>query len=67
MESLAAAMQMGKGRYEKKPGHVIPEVDVDVKDLLSLEGVIIEKRALDSILRDHSSDLVSTPPAAIYE
>lgn len=31
--------------------------DVDVKDLLELGRVVVEKSALDRILRDHQSDL----------
>jgi large subunit ribosomal protein L4 len=40
-------------------GRVQMEADVDVKDLLELGRVIIEKRALDSILAEHASDLAS--------
>lgn len=46
-------------------GRVETECDVDVKDLLELGRVIIEKSALDSILRDHENDLVAKVPAAI--
>ena len=41
------------------------EDDVDVKDLLELGRIIIEKGALDSILKDHSSDLDRTVPSAV--
>jgi large subunit ribosomal protein L4 len=34
------------------------EGDVDVKDLLGMGRIIIEKTALDKILREHRSDLV---------
>jgi len=44
-------------RHAGEDGRAEMESDVDVKDLLELGRVIIEKRALDSILRDHSSDL----------
>ncbi|TVY36173.1 54S ribosomal protein yml6, mitochondrial [Lachnellula occidentalis] len=40
-------------------GRVKMEHEVDVKDLLELGRIIIEKRALDSILKDHQSDLIS--------
>lgn len=36
------------------------EADVDVKDLLELGRIIIEKRALDSILNSHQTDLVGS-------
>jgi large subunit ribosomal protein L4 len=45
-------------------GRAQTETDVDVKDLLSLGRIIIEKRALDSILRQHQSDLVRRVPRA---
>ena len=47
-------------------GRAKTESDVDVKDLLELGRVIIEKSALDGILKDHSSDLNRTVPTAIY-
>jgi large subunit ribosomal protein L4 len=47
-EALSNAGEDGKA-YTKN--------EVDVKDLLSLGRIIIEKRALDSILRHHQSDL----------
>ena len=46
-------------------GRVKTEADVDVKDLLELGRIIIEKRALDSILREHSSDLNRTVASAV--
>ena len=46
-------------------GRAKTEADVDVKDLLEMGRIIIEKRALDSILRDHSSDLNRTVPSAV--
>jgi large subunit ribosomal protein L4 len=45
-------------------GKVYTKTEVDVKDLLSLGRIIIEKRALDSILRHHQSDLVRKVPRA---
>jgi len=39
--------------------------EVDVKDLLELGRVIIEKRALDEILSEHQSDLVSKVRSAV--
>ena len=47
-------------------GLAISDSDVDVKDLLSLGRLIVEKRALDSILAEHSSDLNRTAPTAVY-
>ncbi|MCJ1433211.1 54S ribosomal protein, mitochondrial [Xylographa pallens] len=47
-------------------GRAKTEDDVDVKDLLELGRIIIERSALDGILRDHSSDLNRTVPTAIY-
>jgi len=46
-------------------GRVKVEDDVDVKDLLELGRIIIEKRALDSIIREHSSDLNRTVASAV--
>ena len=62
LPNLFHAMK-GAGRH----GVVKEEDDIDVKDLLEMGRVIIEKRALDSILRDHSSDLDRTVPSATYE
>ena len=42
------------------------ESDVDVKDLLEMGRIIIEKGVLDSILRNHSSDLDQTVRSAVY-
>ncbi|MCJ1401595.1 54S ribosomal protein, mitochondrial [Xylographa trunciseda] len=47
-------------------GRAKTEDDVDVKDLLELGRIIIEKSALDGILKDHQSDLNRTVPSAIY-
>ena len=54
--NLFAALQ-GRGKTER---------DLDVKNLLELGRVVIEKKALDSILKDHSSDLNRTVPSAVY-
>ena len=48
-------------------GKVKQEDEVDVKNLLELGRIVIEKRALDSILKDHSSDLNRTLPSATYD
>ncbi|KAF2718902.1 ribosomal protein L4 [Polychaeton citri CBS 116435] len=42
------------GRHAK----ALPVHDVDVKDLLELGRLVIERQALEEILRDHQSDLV---------
>jgi large subunit ribosomal protein L4 len=39
-------------------GRVLERSDVDVKDLLEMGRVIIEKAALNKILNDHQSDLI---------
>jgi len=46
-------------------GRVLLLEDVDVKDLLELGRVIIEKRALDQMLADHQSDLVTKIKSAV--
>lgn len=46
-------------------GRVLRAREVDVKDLLELGRIIIEKKALDSILREHQSDLSKSAPSAI--
>lgn len=56
-EALAGAGEDGIVKTEK---------DVDVKDILELGRIIIEKSALDSMLKDHSSDLNRTVPSAVY-
>lgn len=53
-------------RLAGEDGRVKTEEDVDVKDILELGRIIIEKRSLDSILRNHSSDLNRTAPCAVY-
>ncbi|TAQ90631.1 hypothetical protein B7494_g1047 [Chlorociboria aeruginascens] len=51
-ENLFEAIQAGRD------GRVLEMRQVDVKDLLEMGRVIIEKRALDEILSEHQSDLV---------
>ncbi len=46
-------------RHAGEDGRIQMVKDVDVKDLLELGRVIIEKRALDEILKDHQTDLIS--------
>ncbi|KAF6222238.1 hypothetical protein HO133_001324 [Letharia lupina] len=53
--------QPGCGQH----GIVKEEADIDVKDLLELGRVVIEKRSLDAILREHSSDLNMRVPSAV--
>lgn len=67
--ALRTALLAGKDlpRSKRVPGMTKSEDDVDVKDLLTYERLVIEKRALDSILQLHSSDLVTSRPAAIYD
>ena len=65
MPKLFAALNGGN----KQPGcgqHGIvkEEADIDVKDLLELGRVVIEKRSLDAILKEHSSDLNMRVPSA---
>lgn len=38
-------------------GRVLERSDVDVKDLLELGRVVIEKKALDKMIKEHSSDI----------
>ena len=45
-------------------GRVLEGNDVDVKDLLELGRIIIEKAALDQMLADHQADLRLGPPKA---
>ncbi|KIN04261.1 hypothetical protein OIDMADRAFT_178305 [Oidiodendron maius Zn] len=44
-------------RHAEQDGRIQMVRDVDVKDLLELGRVVIEKRALDQILAQHQSDL----------
>lgn len=45
---------------------ILDRPDVDVKDLLKTSRLVIEKKALDKILRDHSRDIAKPPPKALY-
>jgi large subunit ribosomal protein L4 len=45
---------------------VLDRSDVDVKDLLTTSRLVIEKSALDKIIRHHSSDVAKPPPKAFY-
>ena len=65
MPKLFAALnggreQPGCGQH----GIVKEEADIDVKDLLELGRIVIEKRSLDAILKEHSSDLNMRVPSA---
>ncbi|QSZ37306.1 hypothetical protein DSL72_009400 [Monilinia vaccinii-corymbosi] len=48
----------------KKDARVLDVEDVDVKDLLELSRVVIEKSALDHMLEEHQSDLVKKARSA---
>ncbi|KAJ5527346.1 50S ribosomal protein L4 [Penicillium frequentans] len=45
---------------------IMDRSDVDVKNLLETSRLIIEKTALDRILKEHSRDLLSRPAKALY-
>jgi large subunit ribosomal protein L4 len=51
-------------RHAGEDGRALMEREVDVKDLLEMGRVVIEKTALDTILREHESDLVIKVGAA---
>jgi len=53
-ENLYRAME-GAGEH----GRVLEREDVDVKDLLELGRVVVEKGALDWLLESHQSDMTS--------
>ena len=62
-ENLSTALE---GRREDRPvGRVQTVDDVDVKNLLELGRVVIEKSALDKMIREHSSDLTSKVRATV--
>ena len=46
-------------------GRVLTVRDVDVKDLLESGRVVVERSALDEMIRDHSSDLTSKVRSAV--
>lgn len=43
---------------EEREGRALMEMQVDVKDLLETWRIVIEQSALDTILKEHQSDLV---------
>ncbi|MCJ1333052.1 54S ribosomal protein, mitochondrial [Thelotrema lepadinum] len=47
-------------------GRVKTKEDVDVKDLLELGRIVVEKSVLDWIFERHSSDIVRSLPSAVY-
>ena len=53
-------------RHAGEDGKVLTGDGVDVKDLLEMGRIIVEKSALDGILRDHQSDLVKRVPSAVH-
>lgn len=59
-------MNTGEKGMRAIHGEAISDTEVDVKDLLSLGRLVIEKRALDWILAEHSSDLNMVAPSAVY-
>ena len=59
-------MNTGTKHIRAVHGSAISDTDVDVKNLLSLGRLIIEKRALDWILAEHSSDINKIAPSAVY-
>ena len=61
MPKLFCALNEGCGKH----GIVKEEADIDVKDLLEMRRIIIEKRSLDAMLREHSSDLNMRVPSAV--
>jgi len=62
MPRLFQAMTGSAGAH----GKVKEEAEIDVKGLLEMGRLVIEKRSLDSILKNHSSDLNMTVPSAVY-
>lgn len=48
-----------------RDGRVLTQKDVDVKDLLEMGRIVVEKSALDEILHEHQSDLIKTVPSAV--
>ena len=65
-ENFFSVMNTGEKGGGGQHGEAISDSDVDVKDILSLGRLIIEKRALDSLLAEYSSDLNRVAPAAVY-
>jgi large subunit ribosomal protein L4 len=52
-------------KYAEAEGRALEVDDVDVKDLLETGRIIIEKSALDQILKEHRSDLKKSVPMAV--
>lgn len=46
-------------QHAGEDGRVQTTKEVDVKDLLELGRIVIEKRALEELIKDHSSDLTA--------
>ena len=65
-KNLFNVMNTGYKGAGGEHGEAIADSEVDVKDLLTLGRLIVEKRALDWILAEHSSDLNRVVPAAVY-
>jgi len=63
------AVPRWRGALEKRGRHgvLLREGEVDVKDLLGMGRVIFEKRSLDSIIKDHVSDLEREVARARYD
>lgn len=61
-ENLFTALEKPGMGYQAK---ALVVEDVDVKDLLELGKIVIEKKALDMIFQDHSSDLKSRVTAVV--
>lgn len=58
-----------RGAMEERSEHgkVLQEGEVDVKDLLQMGRLIIEKRSLDAIIKAHVSDLEREVARATYD
>ena len=57
----------GKGKQgEGVHGKVKMGDEIDVKDLLMMGRIIVEKRALDSLLKEHQTDLTKEVARATY-
>lgn len=52
-------------RHAGEDGRIQMAREVDVKDLLELGRIIIEKKALDEMIKEHSSDLISKVRRAV--
>lgn len=68
--SLVVTMDERENLWKAKEGageegEVLTVEDVDVKDLLGMGRVIIEKSALDRIFQEHSKDLISKVRRAV--